>query len=157
MKGKLDLQTRHTLPTIVRCAVPVWGLPGTRRMSARRKASASCQRSLAPHFAPTDTSVDCPEPAESHQGERPEIKADKSAPTCERRHVTNIQQCHIRPTPWWERRPRWIAESLLCIAAGYWMSRVIGQEHIHVTLAASHLIYPDSINDWESWENSENQ
>lgn len=54
-----------------------------------RGASILCHRSLTPHFAPTDTIVDCPETAESHQGERPEIKADKSAPTCERKHVAN--------------------------------------------------------------------
>lgn len=73
-------------------------------MSEPRGASASCQRSLAAHFAPTETSVDCPGPAESHQGERPEIKADKSAPTGEGKHVTDIQQCHIRATPWYGRR-----------------------------------------------------
>ena len=55
---------------------------------------------LAPHFASTEISVDCPEPAESLQGEMSEIEADKKASTCERKHVTYIQQCHIRQTPW---------------------------------------------------------
>lgn len=32
------------------------------------------------HFAPAGAAVDCPEPAESRRGERPEIKAGKSAP-----------------------------------------------------------------------------
>lgn len=54
-------------------------------MSEPRGVSALCQSSPAPHFAPTETSVDCPEPAESHQGERQEIKADKLASTCERK------------------------------------------------------------------------
>lgn len=74
----VDLQTQHTFPPVVPCTVSAWGLPGKRRMSEPRGASASCQRSLSPHFA--QTSVDCSEPAEGHWGER--LKADKSAPTC---------------------------------------------------------------------------
>lgn len=83
MKGMLNLQTHHTFPLSVPC------LSGKRRISEPAGASILCHRSLTPHFAPTDTIVDCPETAESHQGERPEMKADKSAPTCERKHVAN--------------------------------------------------------------------
>ena len=35
------------------------------------------------------------------------------------------------------------AAMVFCIAAGSWMSCDIKQEHIHVTLAACHLISPE--------------
>lgn len=154
MKGMLDLQTYHTFPPIVPCTVPAWGLPGRRRMSKPGGASASCQRSLTPRFAPTDTSVDCPEPAENHQGERPEIKADESAPTCERKHGTDIQQCHIRPTPWCGSRQCWIAYfwgshavlycSRLPDVSWFWA----GAQLCHTCSEWFNLLN-DSINDWE--------
>lgn len=42
--------------------------------------------------APSHTSVDCPEPTGSLYGERPEIKPDKSTPSCEEKHVANQQR-----------------------------------------------------------------
>lgn len=35
------------------------------------------------------------------------------------------------------------AATLFCIADGYWMTRVIGQEHIYIPLAANRLIFPE--------------
>lgn len=99
IKGIVGHQTYHVFHLIVPCTVPAWGILGKRRMTEPRGASALCQRFPTTYFAPTETSVDCPEPAESHWGESPEIRADKLASTCERKHVTHIQQCHIRPTP----------------------------------------------------------
>lgn len=42
--------------------------------------------------APSHTSVDCPEPAGSYHGERPEIKPDKSTPSREEKHSANQQK-----------------------------------------------------------------
>lgn len=50
-----------------------------------------------PVFTRTERSVDRPESADGHKGERPQIKADKSPPLVKENMVTNIQQCHIRP------------------------------------------------------------
>lgn len=44
------------------------------------------------------TSVDCPEPAGSHQGDRPEIKPDKSTPSGEKKGVaTNTNSGVLAP------------------------------------------------------------
>lgn len=93
----VDLQTEHTVYPVVPYTVSAWGL----REEKDEWTSASCQRSLSPYLA--QTSVDCPEPGEDHWGVSLEIKADKSAPTCLKKHVTNIQQCDIRLPPQVER------------------------------------------------------
>lgn len=41
--------------------------------------------------APSQTSVDCPEPAGSHQEDRPEIKPDKSTLSGEKKGVASQQ------------------------------------------------------------------
>lgn len=87
----VDLRAQHVFPPIVSCTAPVWGAPKKgKRKGEPIGASASCQRSTAHQLIPAETSADCADPAESHRGEGPQIKADKLASTCERNIKLNI-------------------------------------------------------------------